>query len=279
MRGTGVGSVRRSAATALWLLQRLLLVCVVLLAGWVVFEALVVPVVDDDLIPAFLVLWLLLAYVLLPRVQRILSKIYVPDYFVGRTRTSEGLLGDPVNLAVMGSHADLVDVMSRSGWTRADDLTWRSGLRLAMCAVTRRPYPAAPVSPLFVFRRQQDLAFEQAIGDHVSRRHHVRFWKCPDGWFMPGGLRVEWVAAGTYDRSVGLSLFTLQVTHKIGADIDLERDHILRTIDESGVRHSVHWVQDYFSGYRTRNGGGDAISTDGNLPIINLAPIHEDHAS
>jgi hypothetical protein len=29
----------------------------------------------------------------------------------------------------------------------------------------------------------------------------------------PGGLAVDWPAAGTYDRSVGLSLFTLQITH------------------------------------------------------------------
>ncbi|UYM05168.1 LssY C-terminal domain-containing protein [Solicola gregarius] len=270
-RGRTARVIRRSAATALWLLQRLLFVVVVLLVGWVAYEVLVVPVVDDDdQIAGFLALWLVLAYVLLPRLQRILAKIYVPDYFVGRTRTSEGLLGDPVNLAVMGSTSELTEAMLAAGWTRADDLTWRTGLRLATCAVLRRPYPAAPVSPLFVFRRKQDLAFEQAIGDKVSRRHHVRLWRCPDGWFMPGGLRVEWIAAGTYDRSVGLSLFTLQVTHKIGEDIDLERDHILATLDDSAVPHSVHWVQDYFSGYRARNGGGDAISTDGNLPVIHL---------
>lgn len=262
---------RRPVATVLWLAQRLGAVLVVLLSGWAVHRLLVVPIVDDDDgLLAFLLLWLVLAYVLLPRLQRVMAKIYVPDYFVGRTRTSEGLLGDPVNLALMGRESDLVRAMAEAGWTRADDLTWRTGTRIALCAVLRRSYPAAPVSPLFMFRRKQDFAFEQEIGDQVSRRHHVRFWRCPEGWFMPGGLRVDWVAAGTYDRSLGLSLFTLQVTHKIGADIDRERDHILETLERAGALRSVRWVQNYFSGYRAHNGGGDAISTDGNLPVVDL---------
>src|SRR3954451_23109775 len=45
------------------------------------------------------VFWLVLAHLALPRLNRILSSIYVPNYFIGRTRTSDGLLGDPLNLA------------------------------------------------------------------------------------------------------------------------------------------------------------------------------------
>jgi len=44
-----------------------------------------------------LAFWVLLAYLVLPRLHRILTTIYVPDYFIGRARTSDGLLGDPVN--------------------------------------------------------------------------------------------------------------------------------------------------------------------------------------
>ena len=43
----------------------------------------------------FLIGWAaLLAYLLLPRIHQILTALYVPDYFIGRTRTSDGLLGD-----------------------------------------------------------------------------------------------------------------------------------------------------------------------------------------
>ena len=38
--------------------------------------------------------WVLLAYVGLPRLQEVLSKIYVPDYFIGRSLTDVGVL-DP----------------------------------------------------------------------------------------------------------------------------------------------------------------------------------------
>ena len=44
---------------------------------------------------------------------------------------------------------------------------------------------------------------------------------------LKGGRKVDWLAAATYDRSVGLSTLTFQVTHKIDADIDVERDYVV----------------------------------------------------
>jgi hypothetical protein len=35
---------------------------------------------------------------------------------------------------------------------------------------------------------------------------------------------------------------------------------------------SVHVIRHFSSGYHHRNGGGDAIRTDGHLPIIDLLP-------
>ena len=262
---------RRSAATIVWLAKRVGLLVLVVLCGRGVYEFLVKPIFDDsDPVIPFLVLWVLVAYVFLPRIQRLLTKIYVPDYFIGRARTSEGILGDPVNLAVDGTEADLVAAMTEGGWIRADELTFRTGLRIAMAAVLRRHYPEAPVSPLFVFSRKQDLAFEQEDVDKPSHRHHVRFWQCPEGWYLPGGLRVGWVGAATYDRKVGFSAFTLQITHKIGENVDLERDHVVQSMESSGRVASVRVMEDYFSGYRARNGGGDAIVTDGDLPVVQL---------
>src|SRR5699024_11257892 len=54
-----------------------------------------------------LVFWGVVSYLALPRLHRILSQIYVPNYFIGRTRTSDGLLGDPVNLAWRGEEAQI----------------------------------------------------------------------------------------------------------------------------------------------------------------------------
>ncbi|GAA2449898.1 LssY C-terminal domain-containing protein [Agromyces soli] len=218
----------------------------------------------------FVAFWLLLAYLVLPRLHRILTTIYVPDYFIGRARTSDGLLGDPVNLALLGEEAAVHEAMRRAGWTRADDVDAASSWRIILSTITRRSYDEAPVSPLFLFGQMQDFAYQQEVEGNPAKRHHVRFWRTPEGWLLPGGRRVDWLAAGTFDRAVGFSLFTLQITHKIDADTDVERDHIVRSVVESGVPAAVDVIRDFSTGYHSRNGGGDTITTDGDLPVLAL---------
>ena len=79
----------------------------------------------------------MLAYLVLPRLHRILTTIYVPDYFIGRARTSDGLLGDPVNLAADGPRGIAARRDVAAGWTRADDVTLASSWRIVTSTVTR----------------------------------------------------------------------------------------------------------------------------------------------
>jgi hypothetical protein len=221
----------------------------------------------------FIVFWLVLAYLVLPRLHRILTTIYVPDYFIGRARTSDGLLGDPVNLALDGEDVQLHSALAAAGWTRADDVTAASSWHIVTSTVTRRSYDEAPVSPLFLFGRQQDFAYQQEVEGNPSRRHHVRFWRTPDDWLLPGGRRVGWLAAGTFDRAVGFSMFTLQVTHKIDADTDVERDHVVATVLAANPAARVEVLRDFSTGYHSRNGGGDTIRTDGDLPVLDVSDV------
>ena len=69
---------------------------------------------------AVVLFWALLAYLAIPRLHQVLTWLYVPDYFIGRTRTTDGVLGDPVNLAVLGDEDDIHEAMTRAGWVRAD---------------------------------------------------------------------------------------------------------------------------------------------------------------
>ena len=221
------------------------------------------------------IFWALLAYLVLPRLHRILTRLYVPDYFIGRARTSDGLLGDPVNVALLGSEPQIHGVMRSAGWTLADDVTLASSRRIVSSTLLRRSYLEAPVSPLFLFGRQQDFAYQQEVDGTPGKRHHVRFWRCPPGWLLPGGLAVDWLAAGTYDRSVGLSLFTLQITHKIDENTDAERDHVVGAITGADPAAGLRVIRDFSTGYHARNGGGDTITTDGNLPIVDLRQTAE----
>ncbi len=217
--------------------------------------------------------WVVVTYLLLPRLHRILTRLYVPGYFIGRTRTSDGLLGDPVNLALLGTEAQVHTAMTAAGWTRADDLTLRSGRRIVTSTLRRRSYAEAPVSPLHLFDRQQDFAYQQEVAGSPSKRHHVRFWRCPSGWLLPGGYEADWLAAGTYDKSVGLSLFTLQITHKIEANTDVERDFIVDSVTRGEPAVTVRVLENFSTGYHSRNGGGDLIQTDGDLPVVDLRRV------
>ena len=217
-----------------------------------------------------LVFWIYFTYLLLPRLHRILTRLYLPGYFIGRTRTSDGLLGDPVNLGLLGDEAQVHTVMRAAGWTMADRLDVGSGLNIVQNTLRRRSYPSAPVSPLHLFDRRQDFAYQRQVAGSPAKRHHVRFWRTPEGWLLPGGERVDWLAAGTFDRAVGFSLFTLQITHKIDADTDVERDHIVGTVLGANSWARLRVLADFSTGYHSRNGGGDSIRTDGDLPILDL---------
>ncbi|GGF36418.1 hypothetical protein GCM10011399_31670 [Subtercola lobariae] len=220
-----------------------------------------------------IVFYALLAYLLLPRLHSMLTHIYVPDYFIGRARTNEGLLGDPVNLALFGSEAQLHTAMLAAGWHRADEVGFRSALRIVTSTLSRRSYSDAPVSPLYLFGNIQDFTYQQEVDGNPAKRHHVRFWKTPEGWLLPGGYEAEWMAAGTYDRNVGISLFTLQVTHRIERETDRERDHIVATLQDANPEGVFTVIRNFSTGYHAVNGGGDAITTDGDLPIVDLTRV------
>jgi hypothetical protein len=178
-----------------------------------------------------------------------------------------------VNLAFQGTGDQIRASLEAAGWTEADPVTLGSSWRIITSTLTRRSYDEAPVSPLFLFGRQQDFAYQQEVDGNPAQRHHVRFWRCPDDWLLPGGRRVDWLAAGTFDTSVGLSLFTLQVTHRIDADTDVERDHIVSSICGADPRVTVDVIADFATGYHARNGGGDSIRTDGDLPIVDVRAV------
>lgn len=220
-----------------------------------------------------LLFWLFVAYLVLPRIHRILTFLYVPDYFIGRTRTSDGLLGDPVNIGLLGSEAQLHAALRTAGWTRADNLGLASGIKIVMSTLRRKSYDEAPVSPLILFGRQQDFAYQKEVDGNPAKRHHVRFWRAPEGWLLPGGIPVDWLAAGTFDRAVGFSLFTLQITHKIEENTDIERDFIVSSLQQAEPAVSVNVIEDFSTGYHSRNGGGDQIVTDGDLPIVDLREV------
>lgn len=220
---------------------------------------------------SIIILWVMTAYFLLPRIHRFLSKIYVPDYFIGRVRTPDGLLCDPVNIAIRGNKSHLVKAMREAGWHQADELTLQTGVKIVKATVLRRSYPNAPVMDLFLFGRRHDMAFQKEVDGNPAKRHHVRFWHTPEDGYLPGGHQVDWVAAATYDDAVGISLTTLQVVHGLDGDVDEERDFLVDTLRTTTPYRGVELIEHFFPQYEHFNAiNGDKFFTDGAMVIVDL---------
>lgn len=215
-----------------------------------------------------IVVWFLLAYLILPAVWEHYERYPALENAPKTTRTAQGIPGDPLNVGLIGTEQEVVHAMLGSGWDAADPVTLKSSIGIARSVLRNRPYVDAPVSPLFVFGRKQDLAFEKPVGHNASHRHHVRFWKTNEHAI---GGRPLWIGAVTYDRSVGLSHRTGQITHHIGADIDTERDQLFENLGEAGWLTELFQVTGVGATLMGRNGGGDRYYTDGELTVGSLA--------
>ena len=110
--------------------------------------------------------------------------------------------------------------------------------------------------------RKEDLAFEQPVGDNPRHRHHVRFWRTDE--FDEDG-RPVWVGSAIYDKKVGLSRTTGQITHVTAPDIDAERDFLFHCLEQTGDLSETYVLDDFHKVRKGRNGGGDPWETDGRL--------------
>ena len=140
--------------------------------------------------------WAVAAYLIVPRLWKLYFRYHQAVAEVARvTQTSDRHPGDPINIALVGSDAEIVRGMTAAGWFPADPITFRTSVRIVADSVLHRPDDDAPVSNLFLFGRKQDLAFEQPVGGGPRQRHHVRFWR----WDKPGEGRPVWIGAATFD--------------------------------------------------------------------------------
>ncbi len=79
---------------------------------------------------------------------------------------ADGIPGDPLNVALIGTETEVKSIMLAAKWYPADPLGLRSDLEIAADTVLKRPDDRAPVSSLYLWGRKEDLAFEQPVGDN-----------------------------------------------------------------------------------------------------------------
>jgi LssY C-terminus len=214
-----------------------------------------------------LVCYGIIAYILLPQTWAHYEHQKGLASFSMLTQTAQGIPGGPLNVGMVGSREDVLCAMHAAAWYPADSITLRSSLEIVGSVVLDRPYRDAPVSNLFYDGRREDLAFEKPVGESADRRHHVRFWE-----ILKRGEegRPVWLGSVTFDRDVGLSRYTGQVTHHIAPDIDAARDGLTDDLTAAKAVVATYEVSGIGPTLNGRNGEGDSYYTDGEIKISHL---------
>jgi len=205
-------------------------------------------------------LYLGLAYFALPILWELRERDAAVREMV--TRTPQGIAGDPINVGLVGSRAEVLGAFGLAKWDTADAVTLKTAVEIGESVLFDRPYPDAPVSRLLFEGRPQDLAFEKPVGGSADRRHHVRLWQTSqtDG-------RPLWLGSASFDRGVGLSHDTGAVTHHIAPDIDVERAFLIGDLNKAGVLASATEIDGAGATQHGRNGEGDPYVTDGKAVV------------
>lgn len=213
--------------------------------------------------------YVFLAYIALPQVWMHYEHQKGLAGFTMLTRTAQDIPGDPINVGVVGSKADVLCAMHAAAWYPADPLTLRSSFEIIGSVMLDYPYRDAPVSNLFYQGRREDLAFEKPDGKSADRRHHVRYWQV----LKQGDEgRPVWLGSATFDRDVGLSRYDAQVTHHIAPNIDAERNRLSGDLRKAKVVEVIYEVSGIGPTLNGRNGEGDRYYTDGEIEISRLVP-------
>lgn len=281
--GLPAGPERFTSLRLLGLFLRRLAVAILgLLAIWLIVF---VFRLTDQRLPTIVSLGLvygIAAYIILPHIVRMCLKVMKRGSVPSFSLTSDGFPGDPVNLALVGTFAELNSAFTRAGWIVADPLGLKSSWRMALAFILNRPYPSAPFSTLYLFGRKQDIGFQKPIDGSPRKRHHIRFWalgldraqqaNTPQFWLNADrpspDVPALWVGAGTRDTGLSFTKFTFQFTHSTDDDTNMERDFILRELMKARVIGEPTWHRE---GERINLGTVNHYVTDGEIAVVRLA--------
>ena len=182
--------------------------------------------------------------------------------------------GDPLNIVVVGHGIDALFAFIGRGWRLDEPFDLHSIYRTTRAFLFGSAYFNAPVSPLYVFGRQQDVALQKAR-DTVSLRNHLRLWLAP---FTFDGQRV-WV--GQISRDIGIKLTTQTwylTTHRISPEVDQDRFYLLQDLIMSGAVSRFGFVRGVGASSMPHprvNLTGDPYVTDGLRVVVFLNELRQ----
>jgi hypothetical protein len=185
--------------------------------------------------------------------------------FPERTTTAQGRDADVVNLAFVGSAAQLAQAFQAAGWNRSEAMSGRAALREIHAFLMLRNDADSPMTRQFLQGRPSDSNWEKGL-DTIAKRDHLRIWTTPETW---KGQPI-WLSSSTRDVSAHLSLRKAQFVHYVEPNIDKERKRIVRDLTLAGCVDTVDDVARPATSHFAINATGGQMNTDGAIAVVKL---------
>jgi hypothetical protein len=175
--------------------------------------------------------------------------------------------GDMVNFLIIGSQAAMEKVFTTAGWVKVDANVKETVLNGFLASMSKESYLTMPMSPLYLFGRQQDYGWAHAEPiSVVASRNHLRIWKAP----VEVNGRTLWVGAATHDVGFEKDQRNNGLTHKIDPNIDLERDYVEKTLTSTGLVAEVTHVLPQNPMQEARTATGGSFHSNGQVLVLKL---------
>jgi hypothetical protein len=184
-----------------------------------------------------------------------------------RVSDPAGKPGDMVNVLIVGTQDQVVQVFTTAGWVKVDAKVGNTALNAVMDSLEKKDYLTMPMSTLFLFGRAQDYGFAHAEPVRVAMsRNHLRVWKST--YEVDG--RTLWCVAATHDIGFERDQRNNGVTHKIDPAIDGEREYVNGTLSSTGlvVQRDHVTPADALTTAKTATGG--EFHSDGRILVLVL---------
>jgi hypothetical protein len=193
----------------------------------------------------------------------------IVDRFPRRITDAQGNPGDNTNFVIVGPGEKILKTLAAAGWVEVDRSNQDAVISGILAVLSKNAYLTLPMSELMLFDRVQDhgMAHAEPIAV-VAERHHFRIWKAP---FDVDGEEI-WVGAGTHDIGFERDQRNNGVTHKIDPNIDLERDYIGKSMEETGQVARLSYVMPSEPSMEAVTATGGSYHSDGRLLVIHLIP-------
>lgn len=185
--------------------------------------------------------------------------------FPQRVFTADEKDADVVNIALLGTQAQLEMAFRAAGWVGSDKLSKASFFREFHAFLDHSGYATAPMRPMLLDNAPPDMLWQKSLNTY-SKRDHLRIWNSSQ---TVNGTTI-WIGAATHDDGATLSLRNKRFVHNIDPQIDKERAKIVRDLKVAGCVQSVLMIDRPGMPNYMVNATGDLVKTDNKIAAVEL---------